>query len=265
MLGASNGSGIREDGNVVTGPSCQGATLFQHLISIVAAHRLVTVTTSAGPLLSPGVNPVQIEAPGLGEAWRRIADHILRAGRVGQYDGLPMREVLLATVTVSHPDPADLFIARWADPDRLAWMHSNFTDRGQVSALGDADSYATRLLDYDHQGRDQIGWVVHRLRDDSSSRSATITTFQPLTDSSYVPCVSMLDFWLSDGALHLAVYAHSIDFGAKGYANFVELAAIQHDVAGRVDRPVGSFTMVVKSAHIYDTEIDYLHRVLASG
>ena len=50
-----------------------------------------------------------------------------------------------------------------------------------MAALGDADSYATRLFDYGRTGRDQVAWVIDRLRRDPSSRSATITTFQPLT------------------------------------------------------------------------------------
>jgi len=41
------------------------------------------------------------------------------------------------------------------------------------------------------------------------------------------PCVSLLDFWLVKGNLQVAVYAHAIDFGTKGYANLIELAALQ--------------------------------------
>ena len=132
-----------------------------------------------------------------------------------------------------------------------------------MAALGDADSYATRLYDYEHTGRDQIAWVVERLRRDPASRSATITTFQPLTDTSYIPCVSLLDFWLPDGALELVVYAHSIDFGAKGYGNLVELAEIQRRVATQLDTPIGRLLMTVKSAHIYQTEMDYMATILA--
>lgn len=206
--------------------------------------------------------PARVDVTGLGEAWTSIARHILSTGRPGRYDGLPMLEVMMATITASEPDPADAVIARWADPQRLAWMHANFTDHRVVTALGGADSYATRLLDYEHRGRDQLAWVVDRLRSDPSSRSATVTTLQPLSDTTYIPCVSLLDFWLSDGALHLTVYAHSIDFGAKGYGNFVELATIQHDVAGRLQAQVGTLTMIIKSAHIYDTELDYMRSVI---
>ena len=130
--------------------------------------------------------------------------------------------------------------------------------------MGDADSYATRLFDYEHSGRDQVAWVVDRLRRDPATRSAAITTFQPHTDTSYVPCVSLLDFWLPDGAVELVAYAHSIDFGAKGYGNLAELAALQHHVAGQLGRPTGRLLMIVKSAHVYETERGYVQGVLAA-
>ena len=93
-----------------------------------------------------------------------------------------------------------------------------------------------RLFDWARTGRDQIAWVVERLRADPESRSATITTFQPLTDETYVPCISMLDFWLPAGELELVVYAHSLDFGKKAYGNLVELARLQEHVAGGARR-----------------------------
>jgi thymidylate synthase len=178
---------------------------------------------------------------------------------------LPVRELSLITLVVSRPDPDDEIVATHADPERLAWMHANFTDHARVIALGGADSYATRLFDYEHSGRDQIQWVIDRLRADPSSRSATITTFQPHTDTTYIPCVSTLDFWLPDGAVELVVYAHSIDFGAKGYGNLVELAALQHHVADALRVGVGRLIMTVKSAHVYGTELEYIERVLAGS
>ena len=133
-----------------------------------------------------------------------------------------------------------------------------------MAEIGDADSYATRLYDYAHTGRDQIRWVIDRLTSDPGARDATVTTFQPLTDTSYIPCVSLLDFWLVDGKLQLAVYAHSIDFGTKGYANLVELAALQTRVADDLGVGVGSLTMTVKSAHIYQTELGLMRRIIVA-
>ncbi len=200
----------------------------------------------------------------LGAAWVRVAERILEEGAPASYDGLPIVELAHVVLDITRPDPDDAFIAEHGDPERLTWMRANFTDYARVAALGDADSYATRLYDYAHTGRDQIAWVIERLRHDPASRSATITTFQPLTDTSYIPCVSLLDFWLPDGALELVVYAHSIDFGAKGYGNLVELAEIQRRVASGLDVPVGRLIMIVKSAHIYQTEMDYMAGILAA-
>ena len=182
--------------------------------------------------------PQTVRADTIGAAWLTVAQRILAEGVESRYDGLPVREISLVTLVVDHPGPADEIIAAHAEPERLAWMHANFTEHAAVAALGDADSYATRLFDYEHSGRDQVAWVVDRLRRDPATRSAAITTFQPHTDTSYIPCVSLLDFWLPDGAVELVAYAHSIDFGAKGYGNLVELASLQQHVAGQLARPV---------------------------
>ena len=206
--------------------------------------------------------PNVLYAATIGAAWLTVAERILADGIESRYDGQPVREISLVTLAVERPDPDDEIIARYAEPERLAWMHANFTDHTAVAALGGADSYATRLFDYEHSGRDQVAWVVDRLRRDPATRSAAITTFQPHTDSTYIPCVSLLDFWLPDGAVELVAYAHSIDFGAKGYGNLAELAALQQHVAREVGRPAGRLLMIVKSAHVYGTELAYVRQVL---
>jgi len=210
------------------------------------------------------VDPPNIDTATIGEAWIAVARLITEDGVASTYDGLAIREVLMTTIIVRSPDTADDIIERFADPERLAWMHANFDDFREVPELGNADSYATRLHNYAGTGLDQLRWVSERLRHDPRSRSATITTFQPLSDTSYIPCVSLLDFYLDGDALELVVYAHSIDFGSKGYANLLEIAAIQHQVARELVRGVGSLTVVVKSAHVYDSDAEYVSSVLAN-
>jgi thymidylate synthase len=208
--------------------------------------------------------PERIGVRTLGEAWLGIAAAILQGGVAGSWEGLPIVEVFRATLDVYSPSADDPIIALHGDPERLAWMHANFTDHSRVAELGDSDSYATRLYDYAHAGHDQIRWVIDRLAANPSARDATITTFQPMTDTSYIPCISLLDFWLVNAELQLAVYAHSIDFGTKGYANLVELAALQARVARDLGVGVGTLTMTVKSAHIYQTELVRMRRIIAA-
>ncbi len=205
-----------------------------------------------------------IDTSTIGEAWIAVVRLIMGSGVAGTYDGLRMREVLMTTIVVRDPATTDDIVERFADPERVAWMRANFSDFNEVPELDDAASYATRLRNYAGAGLDQLRWVVERLRGDPLSRSATITTFQPLSDTAYIPCVSLLDFFQHDDALHLVVYAHSIDFGAKGYANLLELAAIQHQVATELDRPVGSLTMIVKSSHVYDSDATRMSSIVES-
>jgi thymidylate synthase len=205
-----------------------------------------------------------IESRTIGEAWIAVARVIMETGVVTTYDALAVREVLMISLSVREPSTSDDILERFADRERLAWMRANFVNFNAVRELGDADSYATRLHNYAGTGLDQLRWVSDRLRKDPLSRSATVTTFQPLSDTSYIPCVSLLDFFLEGDALHLSVYAHSIDFGTKGYANLLELAVIQHQVAADLACAVGPLTMIVKSAHVYDSDATNVSSVLAN-
>jgi thymidylate synthase len=200
-----------------------------------------------------------VETRTLGEGWLEISRRILEAGADASYDGQVTKELLLVTLAVAQPDPEDELIASLADPEWLNWMRRNFTEPDDVPELGGARSYARRLRDYD--GRDQVAWVIDRLRTDPETRSATITTFQPLADTSYIPCVSLLDFWIAQGRLELVVYAHSLDFGKKAYGNLVELARLQHEVAAAVAAPTGSLVVHAKSAHVYEPELETMRRL----
>jgi thymidylate synthase len=203
-----------------------------------------------------------VDARTLGEGWLEVSRKILDAGADTAYDGQPTKELALVTLRVSAPDPADELIGTLADPGWLDWMRRNFTESADVPELGGARSYATRLRDYD--GRDQVAWVIDRLRGDPETRSATITTFQPLTDTSYIPCISLLDFWRVGGELELVVYAHSLDFGKKAYGNLVELARIQQEVARAVGLPAGALVVHAKSAHVYEPELEAMRGITAS-
>lgn len=207
---------------------------------------------------------MQIDADTIGSAWLAVAGAILDAGTESSYDGAAILEIERVTLSVGAPASADPIVAELGDPERLAWMHANFSDRAPVAELGQARSYASRLYDYSAGGRDQVQWVIDRLTADPMSRSAAITTFEPLLDVSYIPCVSLLDFWIRDEQLQAVVYAHSIDFGTKGYGNLVELGGLMERIASPLDVGVGRLDFVVKSAHIYAPDIAAMREVVAA-
>jgi thymidylate synthase len=201
----------------------------------------------------------QVDADTIGTAWLAVARRIVDEGAESTYDAAPILELERVTLSVARPASVDPIVTELGDVERLAWMHANFTDYALVSELGHARSYASRLYDYAAAGRDQVQWVIDRLHADPTSRSATITTLEPLLDTTYIPCVSLLDFWITGGRLDSIVYAHSIDFGTKGYGNLVELAYLMERVADGVNLPVGRLDFVVKSAHIYEPDVSLMH------
>jgi thymidylate synthase len=202
-----------------------------------------------------------VEATTLGEGWLAVSRRIVEAGADATWESAPTRELALLTLVVEHPEPDDPIVAELGDPEWLRWMHENFFVQKHVAELGGAASYAVRLFNYEGSGHDQIAWVVERLRANPECRDATITTFQPHTDTTYIPCVSLLDFWLRGGAVELVVYAHGLDFGKKAYGNLVELAALQAHVAGELDAPIGRLVLHVKTAHVYEPELELMARL----
>jgi hypothetical protein len=212
----------------------------------------------------PGSVPITrtIGAASLGEAWLAAAALVLREGCAARWGSAPTREIALLTIAVGDPDPEDDLIRRLGDPAWLAWMRANFREPGAVAELGGADSYARRLRDYAGTGRDQVAWLAARLADDPGARDATITTFQPATDTTYIPCISLIDAWAPDGRLQLVVYAHGLDLGKKACANFVALAALQREIAAAAALPPGGLVIHVKTAHIYEPEIDAMARLV---
>ena len=139
-----------------------------------------------------GDGPRTLHADTIGAAWLAVAGRILAEGIASRYDGLPVREISLVTLTVDRPDPRDEIIARHAEPERLAWMHANFTDHARVAALGGADSYPPG----------PGAWVspLARTRPPGPRHHHLPAAHR----HQYIPCVSLLDFWLPDGAVELS-------------------------------------------------------------
>jgi hypothetical protein len=126
-----------------------------------------------------------VETRTLGEGWLEVSCRILEAGADATYDGLVTKELSQLTLAVSAPDPEDELIASLADPDWLAWMRRNFTEPDDVPELGGARSYARRLRDY--EGRDQVAWVIEKLRADPETRSATTSSSPGSSTRSLLP------------------------------------------------------------------------------
>lgn len=204
----------------------------------------------------------------IGEAWIGMLKHIEDSGVNRKYtdntgESFDVRECFGLTMSVAHPYLPDPIIEKYKVQEEYDWMVDNFTSFERVKELSNASSYASRLYAYQDQ-KNQLEWVIRRLKDNPEQRSATITTFEPLTDEKYIPCVSLLDFQknLEDGSLDLYVYSRALDFGCKAYVNMVMLAKILDNVSKECGYPVGKLEMVIKSAHYYTKDTDKVRRIM---
>lgn len=201
----------------------------------------------------------------IGKAWIIMLKEIVNNGKVTLYNGdkeRKIQEIIGTSFTISNIIDKDPIIEKYMVKEEYEWMENNFTKLGTVKELHDANSYASRLYNYMNQ-KNQIEWVINKLKNTKYTCSATITTFEPLTDEKYIPCVSMIDFYVENEKLNMYIYCRSLDFGSKAYVNLVMLYKILKQVANAINIEIGSMNLTVKSAHVYQKDMDKVNNILS--
>ena len=202
----------------------------------------------------------------LGGLWLKVLAELKEHGtetvytdNVGEF--ADVRELFGLTAEIVGASLPDAIIEKHKVQEEYDWMVRNFTVQEEVIELKHQNSYASRLYAYMGQ-KDQVQWLIQRLRANPTARSATITTFEPLTDEGYIPCVSLLDFQADNGRLNMTAYCRALDFGCKAYVNLVMLYLIQRKIAEEVGMACGKLILLVKSAHYYLRDEEKVLRIL---
>lgn len=202
------------------------------------------------------------EVDTIGEAWITFLKEINENGKVKEYSkNKIIKEESGLSISIKKAKLPDKIIDQYMVKEEYEWMENNFNNQGIVKELRNARSYASRLYNYLDK-KNQIDWVINKLKDDVDTCSATITTFEPLTDEAYVPCISMLDFYVENSVLNLYVYARSLDWGGKAYANLAMLTKIMKDVSKEINIPVGGINLTVKLSRIYEKDNIKVEKIL---
>lgn len=202
----------------------------------------------------------------LGDFWLHVLSALERCGTAAIYtDNIgelaEARELFCLTAEIQDASLPDPIIEKYKTPSEYDWMVRNFTVQGDVPELCGESSYASRLYAYMGE-KDQVEWLIQRLRSNPTTRSATITMFEPLTDEGYIPCVSLLDFQLTDGRLDMTAYCRALDFGCKAYVNLVMLHLIHKKISEDTGIPCGKLILLIKSAHFYVRDRDKILHIL---
>lgn len=142
------------------------------------------------------------------------------------------------------------------------------------------EQYAHDLLEgtaaqfeYDYHGRlyhhesgdaplgvDQVAYIVAKLRADPTSRRAVAVTWEPAVDTHRkdVPCLQLVKALVWDGRLEMQTVFRSNDICSALGANLYALAELQRSIAAALDLPVGEYTHVAFSPHVYLSDADAL-------
>ena len=202
----------------------------------------------------------ELTTDSIGEAWLESCRYIFRDGHPMEDEGKMLREMLHFVLEIKNPKEDDKIIEKYADKAMIEWMLSNFFEQKMVPELKNGLSYGTRLFNYN--GKNQVEWVIEKLKQKPESKSATITMLMPNQDVGYIPCVSMLDFKIRGGRLMVVAMCRSLDFGSKVYANMIALHRLQQMISKRLDVPSGELVIYVVSAHIYDDDYNKIKAIL---
>lgn len=189
-----------------------------------------------------------IERNTIGEAWEEAFDYIMKNGSKIKDEEQELIELLHLNLIINEPNELDP-IAETQDNQMRDWMKENFSTVKKVPELNNSWSYGWRL--YEYQGKNQIEWVINKLKKKPESKSATISMLIKPDVESYVPCVSLLDFKIRNKTLLLTVTCRSLDMGKKSIHNFCNLAKIAKDVASNLEIPHNKLYIHITSAHIY--------------
>jgi thymidylate synthase len=202
----------------------------------------------------------------IGNAWITMLREIIKNGKRTLYNGdvsKTIQELVGTTFTIKNIIMPDPIIEKYMVKEEYEWMEDNFTKLGTVKELHNENSYASRLYNYMNE-KNQINWVIDRLKNKKYTCSATITTFEPLTDEKYIPCVSMIDFYVQNEKLDMYVYCRSLDFGCKAYVNLVMLYKILQQVSKEINLTPGDMHMTIKSSHIYDKDRNKIDNIFSN-
>lgn len=197
----------------------------------------------------------------IGEAWLAVVKRIMQSGEEVENGLEKYRELKGITFCISCNEGNDKILQEYGDRKKIQWMKHNFENMQPVKELHNANSYASRLYKYGGE-KNQIEWVIDKINNKRNVRSATITTFEPLTDSDYIPCISLLDFDVNDDVLDVYVYARALDFGGKAYANMICIKDLLADVAKDTNCLIGNMHFICKSVHIYNYDYDEINKIL---
>lgn len=196
----------------------------------------------------------------IGDAWLQTIKYISSNGTEVVTCDECYKEVKGISMNITITNKYDFILNKYSNKSNISWMKENFEIIQKVKELKYANSYASRLYNYGEK-KNQIDWIIKKINKNKNSRSSTITLFEPLSDKEYIPCICLLDFDVRDSYIDVYVYARSLDWGNKAYANIICICNLLKTVARKTNLKAGIIHLICKSAHVYKSNYSLIEEM----
>ena len=182
----------------------------------------------------------------------------------------PLRRV------ITHPGRRSNLVFNFAEAlwylagrDDLAYLAYYAPGVAKYSADGQrltGTAYGPRIFDHGDGAGDQWAAVTAAIREDPDTKRAVIQIFQPrellVAGNPDVACTLALQFLLREGRMHMVAFMRAND-AYRGMASDVfSFTLLQEMMARQFKVPVGSYTHVAGSLHLYQPDVGKAARLL---
>lgn len=119
-------------------------------------------------------------------------------------------------------------------------------------------------IDYEHEGFDQISWLIDEIKTNPSSRRLIVSGWNPhdVGNVDLPPCHTLFQFFVSNGKLSCQLYQRSADMLLGVPFNIASYALLTHLIALECGLKVGEFIWTGGDCHVYKNQIQGLNEIV---
>lgn len=207
----------------------------------------------------------QISTKTPGQAWIKTCRFVMEKGHEIKDEDLILKEIIGLYLSVEEPTSFDEIMEKYANRKEMEWMRRLWLETKPIPAMGRFPeykiSYGKRL--FDANGKDQIKWVIEKLKRNPETKSATISLLIPGEEKkTSITCAPAFDFKIRDGKLILTVFIRSQDAYKKLHFDILFVGKIAEIVADEVGVSSGPLNSFIVSEHIYETDFKEVGELL---
>lgn len=189
----------------------------------------------------------------IGKAWKELVSLTKNNGTQLADEGL---EILDVKIKFKHDfNTKDIILEQYANKKMIENMQKVFFSN-EENDLG--HSYFENMCS--PYRNDYMTDIVRVLEEKRNSKRATLTLNS--SGSGKVPCINVINFLIRNEKLNVYYFSRGQDAYKKFYADALVVATMQSNIAKKLSVGMGEITGYITSSHIYNYDMENIHKFL---